>query len=50
MKQRIIGRVGADHYEIVSPAGDVVHRVHLSEAKSHSKLQAAIKRNKWETI
>lgn len=50
MKQRITGRVGREHYEIVSPSGDVVHKIHLSEASDHSKLQAAIKRNGWENI
>jgi hypothetical protein len=50
MKQRITGRVGKDYYEVVSPAGDVVKQIPLDEAADHSKLQAAIKRNGWETM
>lgn len=48
MKQRIIGRVNGSNYEVVSPAGDVMKSIPLSEADS--KLRAAIERNGWEAI
>lgn len=50
MKQRIIGRVSGSNYEIVSPAGDVMKAIPLAEARTDSKLAAAIKRNSWEPL
>jgi hypothetical protein len=49
MKQRISGRVNRDRnvYEVVSPAGDVMKEVPLSDAPD-SKTLAAIERNGWE--
>jgi hypothetical protein len=48
VKQRITGRVNGDKYEVVSPSGDVLKEILLSEADS--KLRAAIERNGWEAI
>jgi hypothetical protein len=48
MKQRITGRVNGSNYEIVSPSGDVMKAIPLSEADS--KLRAAIERNGWEAL
>jgi hypothetical protein len=48
MKQRITGRVNGANYEVVSPAGDVMKSVPLSEADS--KLKSAIERNGWEAL
>jgi hypothetical protein len=48
MKQRITGRVNGSNYEVVSPAGDVMKSIPLSEADS--KLRAAIERNGWEAL
>lgn len=48
MKRRIIGRVIGPNYEVVSPDGDVMRSIPLSEADS--KLRSAIERNGWEAI
>lgn len=48
MKKRITGRVNGSNYEVVSPDGDVMKAIPLSEADT--KLEAAIKRNGWEAL
>jgi hypothetical protein len=48
VKQRITGRVNGSYYEVVSPSGDVMKQIPLTEADS--KLKAAIERNGWESI
>lgn len=50
MKQRIIGRINGDNYEVVSPAGDVMKSIPLDEARSDTKLAAAVERNGWEQV
>ena len=49
-KQRILGRVNGDNYEIVHPDGGVVSEVPLKDARTDTKLAAAIKRNGWEPV
>lgn len=48
MKQRITGRVSGSNYEVVSPDGNVLKTIPLSEADS--KLRSAIERNGWEAL
>jgi hypothetical protein len=50
MSQRITGRVNGEHYEVLSPAGEVLKRMTLDEARNDSKLKAAIERNGWERV
>jgi hypothetical protein len=52
MKQRILGRVNRERgaYEVLSPAGDVLKSIPLDEARSDTKLAAAIERNGWEAL
>jgi hypothetical protein len=50
MSQRITGRVNGDHYEVLSPAGELLKRMTLEEARNDSKLRAAIERNGWEGL
>lgn len=46
---RIEGKVNGGFYEIAQ-GGRVISQYPLHEAKSDSKLLAAIKRNSWEEI
>jgi hypothetical protein len=49
MKSRIVGRVKGQEYQVVQ--GDaVISSYPLSEARTDSKLAAAIKRNGWDAI
>jgi hypothetical protein len=49
-KQRILGRVQGDMYQVVHPDGGIVSETPLKDAREDSKLAAAIKRNGWEAI
>jgi hypothetical protein len=50
MKQRIVGRVNGENYEVVYPDGSVVKTLPLDEARNDEKLKAAIQRNGWPAI
>jgi hypothetical protein len=50
VKQRIIGRVNGDNYEVVLPSGEVNQTIPLEEAKQDTKLAAAIRRNGWQQL
>jgi hypothetical protein len=49
-KQRIQGRVVGDQYEVFGVDGAMLSRTPLTEARSDTRLAAAIKRNGWEAI
>lgn len=51
MKQRIVGRVNGETYEIVAPDGMVMRSIPLDEARSDRQVRKAIERNpSWEAI
>lgn len=50
MKQRRVGRVNGSNYEIVEHDGSVIAQTPLADARTDSKLAAAIKRNGWQEI
>jgi hypothetical protein len=50
VKQRQTGSVNGDNYEIRAPDGGLIWQRSLAEARSDTKLAAAIKRNGWEAI
>lgn len=50
MKQRITGRVNGGSYEILATDGGVMQVFTLEQARTDTKLAAAIKRNGWPAI
>lgn len=50
MKQRYAARVSGDNYEVLDPAGEVVRSIALADARTDSKLAAAINRNGWPAV
>ena len=46
---RIEGRVVNSQYVVSGPTG-VMKQIPLEQARSDPKLQAAIRRNNWETV
>jgi hypothetical protein len=50
MKQRFGGRVGDGVYELTAPDGGILRAIPLDQARSDTKLKAAIQRNGWQAI
>jgi hypothetical protein len=50
VKQRFVGRVNGDNYEVLNPDGGVGKVMTLAEARTDTKLAAAIERNGWEAV
>lgn len=50
MKVRYSARSHEGNYEVLDPSGGVVKQIPLDEARSDTKLAAAITRNGWPAI